>query len=249
MTERQDAVACEGVSFSYDGAPVLEDVTFTIPAGAFFSIVGPNGGGKTTLLRLLLGLLAPREGRVLLFGLPPREARHRVGYVPQHLHFDPRFPVTVGEVVLMGRLGRRRLGPNGPDDVAVARRALGDMGLEGAWSRPFPSLSGGERQRVLVARALAAEPDLLLLDEPTANADMALESRLFALLQGLGRGVTVVVVSHDLGFVSRYVEGVICVNRRVLVHPVSAVTGEVIRDLYGADLHMVHHLSTEGARR
>jgi len=230
------------VSFAYNGATVLEAVSFTIPARTFISIVGPNAGGKTTLLKLMLGLLKPNRGQITVFGIPPVKARPRIGYMPQYVQFDPHFPVNVLDVVLMGRLGAgTRLGPYRRQDREAALLALERLEMADLRNRPFTALSGGQRQRVLIARALAAEPELLLLDEPTANVDMAVETELFELLHGMSREVTVVAVSHDLGFVSQYVESVICVNRRVMVHPTSAVTGETINALYGTDVRMVHH--------
>jgi len=235
-------VVFDGVTFSYDDVPIVEDVGFTIADRQFISIVGPNGGGKTTLLKLMLGLLAPACGRIEVCGLPPVKARPCIGYMPQHLQFDPQFPVTVLDVVLMGRLGNgARFGPYRRGDHDVAREALRRLGMEDLHARPFPALSGGQRQRVLIARALAAQPALLLLDEPTANVDPAMESELFELLHDLSQSIAVVVVSHDLGFVSQYVQRVVCVNRRVMVHATAAVTGEVISALYGADMRMVRH--------
>ena len=230
------------VDFSYNGAPVLAGVQFAIPARTFISIVGPNAGGKTTLLKLMLGLLKPERGRIEIFGLPPVKARPRIGYMPQHVQFDSRFPVSVLDVALMGRLGAGGgIGPYRKADREAALEALRRLEMEAFRRRPFTDLSGGQRQRVLIARALAAEPELLLLDEPTANVDMAVETELFELLHAMSADITIVVVSHDLGFVSQYVESVICVNRRVMVHPTAAVTGEVISALYGADVRMVNH--------
>lgn len=230
------------VDFSYNGAPVLAGVQFAIPARTFISIVGPNAGGKTTLLKLMLGLLKPERGRIEIFGLPPVKARPRIGYMPQHVQFDSRFPVSVLDVALMGRLGAGGgIGPYRKADREAALEALRRLEMEAFRRRPFTDLSGGQRQRVLIARALAAEPELLLLDEPTANVDMAVETELFELLHVMSADITIVVVSHDLGFVSQYVESVICVNRRVMVHPTAAVTGEVISALYGADVRMVNH--------
>jgi len=235
-------IEIEGVWFSYDGEVVLEDVNLTIGERDFVSVVGPNGGGKTTLLRLILGLLKPDRGRIRVFGLPPVEARGRIGYMPQYARFDPRFPVTVLDVVLMGRHSAGRIfGRFTRRDREIAREVLDQVGLADLADRPFSALSGGQRQRVLIARALACRPDLLLLDEPTANLDVVVEGQLYDLLSEISRHLTVILVSHELGFVSRFVKRVVCVAREVVVHPTSEITAEILNDLFGADMRMVRH--------
>jgi zinc transport system ATP-binding protein len=230
------------VSFAYDGTPVLENANVTIEDRDFACLVGPNGGGKSTLLRLMLGLLTPASGRVSVYGGTPAEARSRIGYMPQHSQVDPRFPVTAIDVVLMGRLGRAEmLGPYRRIHRHAAQRALEAVGLGDQRNRPFGSLSGGQRQRVLIARALSSDPDLLLLDEPTANLDAHIEQELYELMRGLNARRTIVMVSHDLGFVSEFVQKVVCVKRKVVVHPTSEITGEIIKEIYGGDVRMVRH--------
>jgi len=235
-------VALEHVTFGYDDRPVIEDATFSVARGDFVCVVGPNGGGKTTLLKLLLGILRPQRGRVEVLGRDPVQARRHVGYMPQHSHFDQQFPVTAFEVVLMGRLGRgHRFGPYRRSDKEQAARALREVEAYELRSRPFAALSGGQRQRVLIARALACEPRLLLLDEPTANLDVAVEQEFYALLRRLNEKMTILVVSHDLSFVSRYVRSVLCVRRRVHVHPTTELGGDLINAVYGRDVRMVRH--------
>jgi len=241
-----------GVSFSYGGAPVLENVCLDIGRRELVCVVGPNGGGKTTLVKLILGLLKPEAGEIRVFGRPPWQARLNIGYMPQHVLYDPQFPVTAMDIVLMGRLGRRGFSgffgwPN-REDRQAAFEALRQVDMEGCCRLPFTSLSGGQRQRVLVARAICSWPELLLLDEPTANIDTLVGSRLWDLLRELNKQMTILMVTHDLGFVSNLVEKVICVNRRVVVHPTTHVTGEVISDIYGVEVNMVRHgqhLATE----
>ncbi len=237
---QEPVIDIQGVWFSYPQETVLEDVTFQISSNDFVAIVGPNGGGKTTLLKLILGLCQPDKGSVSVFGSRPHRVRKRIGYMPQHSNVDPQFPATVMDVALMGRLGCRR-GPFGRADKSAARTALEKVGIDNLSSRTFASLSGGQRQRVLIARALASEPELLLLDEPTANLDIGVEEELLGYLAKVSKQMTVVLVSHDLGFVSSYVQRVVCVNRRIVVHPVHDITGEVIREVYGSDIHMVRH--------
>ncbi len=241
----EPVISLRGVTFSYGGAPVLEDVALSVGKREAVCIVGPNGGGKTTLVRLILGLLTPQRGNIRVLGQSPRRARLRVGYMPQHVQHDPLFPVTVMDIVLMGRLGQglmgRTLGWHGRADRRAALDALEQVGMADSARWSYADLSGGQRQRVLIARALCCQPDLLLLDEPTSNVDSLVEAKLLDLLRVLNQRMTIVMVSHDLGFVSGLVENVICVNRRVVVHPTSEMTGAAIRDIYGGEVRMVRH--------
>lgn len=237
-----DAVDIRDLWFSYNGQTVLREVNLSVAARELVCVVGPNGGGKTTLVKLMLGLLRPTRGRVRIFGRPPERARGRIGYAPQHAEFDPEFPVSVMDVVLMGRLGRsRRLGPHRRADKAAAAEALEEVGLYGLRKRPLGELSGGQRQRVMIARSLVAEPELLLLDEPTANLDVAVETELYELLRRLRERLAIVTVSHDIGFVSDLAGRVVCVRGTVAVHPTAELTGELIRHLYGRDVRLVRH--------
>jgi zinc transport system ATP-binding protein len=232
----------DGVSFSYHHHEILLDVGFAVQEHEFVTIVGPNGGGKTTLLRLMMGVLHPARGSVRVFGKRPEDARNRIGYMAQHSHLDPQFPVRVLEVALMGRIGYApTFGPYTKADKDAAREALDILHMGRYEKTHFSELSGGQRQRVLIARALASKPDLLLLDEPTAGLDLAVEAELYDLLRRLTEQLTVVVVSHDLGFVSQYVDKVICVKHRVAIHPTCEVCGKIIQELYGAPMRMVRH--------
>jgi len=235
-------VAMDNVSFSYGDGPVLVDIHLAIEDRDYLCVVGPNGGGKTTLLKLMLGLLKPAGGRVQVFGQAPERVRSRIGYVPQYTTLDPLFPVSAFDVVLMGLLGRGlQIGPFRKADREAAAAALDKLELLPLLSRPFSAMSGGQRQRVLIARALVSNPELLLLDEPTSHVDAAIETELFEILKQLNREMSIVLVTHDLGFVSKYVKRVACVNRRLAVHPTSEITGEMIQEIYGSDIHMVRH--------
>ena len=237
-----DIIVCRGLSFGYGAEPVLRDVDLAIPAGDFVSVVGPNGSGKTTLLKLALGLLKPDSGSITVFDQAPRRARRHVGYVPQHPRLDPLFPVCALDVALMGRQGRApALGGWRRADRQAALEALAEVGLADRSGDHFAALSGGQKQRVLIARALAGGPELLLLDEPTAGLDAHVEEDFYRLLEELNKRLTIVMVSHDLGFVSGFVKSVVCVGRDVVIHPTSAVTGEIIADLYGRDVRLVRH--------
>jgi len=235
------AIILKDVSFSYGSSMVLENVNLSIGKHEFVSIVGPNGGGKSTLLKLMLGLLNPTQGEISVFGGKAANARRRIGYRPPHLQFDPQFPITALEVVLLARLGQRRLGFYGRGDRRAALEALSKVGLQDHGGKSYADLSGGQRQRGLIARALACEPELLLLDEPTAGVDLNVERMLMELLADLQGRMTVVIVSHDLDFVSGFVKSVICVNRRVVRHPTAAISAEAIKELYKGDMRIVQH--------
>jgi len=215
---------------SYGPVAALEDVTLQVGKGEFLGVVGPNGAGKSTLLRVILGLAKPDRGMVRVFG-KPREALgsdvHRIGYVPQVSTLDLRFPIGVLEVVLMGRYGQIGLGRMpGARDREQALDALRRVGMEEFRDRQIGQLSGGQRQRVLVARALAARAELLLLDEPMTGIDTGTRVGLYDLINDLHKqiGLTVVLVSHDLNVVSKYVDKVACMNRRLVAHGIPKAT-------------------------
>ncbi len=233
-------ITFENISFSYHKRKILEDVNLLVKEGEFASIVGPNGGGKTTLLKLMLGLIKPDTGKVRVFGKPPEQAREKIGYMPQYAHLDMNFPATVLDVVLMGRLAKRKLWFS-KQDRQKAVIAIDEMDMASYINTGFSELSGGQKQRVLIARALCSNPSILLLDEPTANVDHETEVNLFSILQKLNNDMTILLVSHDLGFVSKYVKSVICVNRRVVIHPTTLMDGAMIKDIYHGDLKMVRH--------
>ena len=236
------ALRAEGLSFGYGREPVIEEASFSLRLGDFAAIVGPNGGGKTTLVRLALGLLTPQAGRIEVLGEAPSVARKRVGYMPQHALNDPSFPVTALEVVLMGRLGRTPgLGPHRGKDIEIALARLDDVKLADEAKTRMSELSGGQRQRVLIARALASEAELLLMDEPLANVDQLQEARFFEMVRSLDSAMTVVIVSHDLAFVSQAVDTVICVHGRVHAHPTVELDGSLIREMYGQEISLVRH--------
>ncbi len=239
-------ISIDGVSFAYGEVPVLTNVELTVTEGEFLGLVGPNAGGKSTLLKLILGLLKPLAGRIRVFGEPPRRARKHIGYVPQYPGFARDFPISVEDVVLMGRfgLGGRllpRLGPWTQADRAATAAALDEVEALDLSQRQIGTLSGGQLQRVLLARALVGEPQLLILDEPTANIDQRLEGEIFELLAGLNRRLTIVVVSHDIAFISSYVSRVACLNRTLVCHTTDSINGQTIQELYGERVRHIQH--------
>jgi zinc transport system ATP-binding protein len=236
------AVQYQNLHFGYGNRSILKKVNITVPVGDFACVVGPNGSGKTTLLKLALGLLEPDTGTVKVLGKSTSRASQKIGYVPQNPTLDPLFPISVLDVALMGRLGRSSvLGLWKNKDKRIALDALAEVGMEDQQDRHFATLSGGQKQRVLIARALASDPELLLLDEPTSGLDAHVEEGFYRLLENLNKRLTIVMVSHDLGFVSGFVKSVICVGNEVIIHPTSAITGQVIADLYGTDMRLVRH--------
>jgi zinc transport system ATP-binding protein len=238
------AARLDHVSLALGGRPVLDDVSLCIEPRDYLAILGPNGGGKSTLLKLILGLLEPDAGSVRVFDAPPRRARGRVGYVPQHVRFDLDFPIRVREVVRMGCLPRRRPHPLGrlaPADAAAVEEALRRVEIETLAERPIGALSGGQRQRVLLARALAQRPALLLLDEPTASLDERIGRSIWELFEELSGEMAVVVVSHDIGAIARSVRGVACLDRRLYMHPSRELTSEILEAAYGCPIDLIAH--------
>ncbi len=240
MTIKSMDICIENVSFAYSERNILENVNLEICQRDFASIVGPNGGGKTTLLKLILGLIKPDEGKIHILGKQPDRIRHRIGYMPQYAHLDSDFPATVMDVVLMGRLAQKTFWFN-KNDRTEALTAIDEVDMLDFSHVGFNTLSGGQKQRILIARALCSQPDILLLDEPTANVDHQTEENLFSILQKLNTKMTILLVSHDLGFVSKYVKSVICVNHKVVIHPTTDLNGAIIKDIYHGDFKMVRH--------
>jgi zinc transport system ATP-binding protein len=238
----QEIIRIENVSFSYGGPKVLENVNLSIKENEFIGIVGPNGGGKTTLLKIILGILEPDYGKITIFGDSTENSRSEIGYMPQIAKFNRDFPITVEETVLLGRLGRTsKFGFYNKKDKAIAKKAMEDVEVLEFKDRTIGSLSGGQLQRVLVARALACEPKILILDEPTANVDLRIEKDIFELLKILNERIAILVVSHDIGFISEYIHRAACLNRTLITHQVSSLDGEAIQDLYGKHVKMIAH--------
>jgi zinc transport system ATP-binding protein len=239
---RQEVVSLRHVWAGYDHQNVLEDVNLSVRALDFIGIVGPNGGGKTTLFKVLLGLIPPRRGEVRIMGKRAQEGREHVGYVPQVMAFDRDFPIQVWDVALMGRLGNRGLLRRyTAEDADIVEDALRRVDMLDQRDRPFGDLSGGQQQRVYVARALATEPSILLLDEPLASIDPRVSSSIYELLKRLNRSVTILMVSHDIGAISSHVKTVGCLNRRLFYHGGDTLTPEMLELAYQCPVDLIAH--------
>ena len=228
----------QNVDFSYSHVQVLQDITLQVEEEEFFGIIGPNAGGKSTLLRLLLGLMKPDQGSVRVFGDNPEKGRGKIGYVPQHPTFRRDFPITVTEVVMLGQLGSHLTLQQSRLCLDAAINAVELIDIA---DRQIATLSGGQLQRVLIARALACNPEILILDEPTANIDLPTEENIFGLLKQYNEHMTIVVVSHDIAFISGYVDRVACLNRTLVCHRTENISGKTIEDLYGTPIKMIAH--------
>jgi zinc transport system ATP-binding protein len=236
------AIEIVDLTFRYGDLLVLDAIDIEVELNEFIGVVGPNAGGKSTLLKIVLGLLQPDRGKVTVLGTTPSKARKKLGYVPQYPTFPRDFPITVGQTVLMGRLGvTKPFAGYAASDISGAERAMTETEIQHLASRRLNTLSGGQLQRVMLARALVSQPELMLLDEPTSNIDTRLESEIFDLLKELNKRMAIVVVSHDIGFISKYVERVACLNRTLVCHKTETIDGRTLQQLYGSDVHMVAH--------
>ena len=236
----EHVIEIEGLTLSFGGVPVLENVDLAVERGDFLAVLGPNGGGKSTLLKVMLGLLKPDSGTVRVLGAPVGEAGGRIGYLPQHTHVSGSFPISVLDAVRMGMVSPglgRIAGFGGGERRTGGGRAAPWSGWTCSTTRiaPLADLSGGQKQRVFIARAVVGDPELLLLDEPTASVDTKSRNSLFRLLAELNREMTVVMVSHDISSLASGVKSVACVNRTLHFHHAPELTGEMFKMGYGDD--------------
>ncbi|HEX7185486.1 MAG TPA: metal ABC transporter ATP-binding protein [Thermoanaerobaculia bacterium] len=237
-------ISARDVTFGYNREVVVEDVSFDIYPRDFLAIIGPNGGGKTTLVKILLGLLKPWSGEVV-YHLPDRKGRkgHRgaLGYVPQFSTFDKSFPLRVADVVLMGRLGSRGLlRPYTRADRTEAGSALDRLGIADLAGAHINEISGGQLQRTLIARALVSEPEALFLDEPTASIDAESRGSLLGILEELNRRIPVVVITHDVTAIAPMVQRIACINRRLFYHG-PELDQHALEEVYGCPVELVAH--------
>ncbi len=247
LDHSENIIEISHISFSYAKELVLKDISFAIHRGDYLGIIGPNGGGKSTLLRLILGLLPIKEGEIKLFGQPINrfKDKSKLGYIPQKFHnFDSRFPITVEEVVAMGRYAKKGLFHwLTQEDRKIIDRSLEQVEMQEFAKRRIGDLSGGQQQRVFIARALAGEPEIIFLDEPTAGVDVKNQIDFYTLLRKLNQklNLTLVLVSHDIGVVANEVTEIACINQTLVYHGATEtfVKGNYLEKLYGRDIKYV----------
>jgi zinc transport system ATP-binding protein len=211
--ERKEIIKLEKVTFSYAKEEFLKDITLSIYEDDFLGIIGPNGGGKTTILKLILGLLEPKNGKISVFGKSPKKARREIGYLSQFKNIDFDFPITAYEIVLLSRVGDRLLKRFSKADKEAVENVIKKLGIWKIKDKKLNELSGGEKQRVFVARAIANEPKVLILDEPMSNLDIHIQEEFYKILKKLSKNIAIVIVDHDLEMVAKYAKEVVCVNK------------------------------------
>jgi len=237
------AIELKNISAGYGNDIVIENINCNIYDGDFFGIIGPNGGGKSTLLKIILGLLNPTKGNIKIYGKPPRIGRKNIGYVPQYSEYDKQYPISVWDIVLMGR---RTIRGNHPlyssDDKKATIDALKKVKMLEYKKRHISELSGGQRQRVFISRALVSNPKILLLDEPTASIDKDLQINFYNLLKKLNENVTIILVTHDIGVISSYVNRVACLNHFMFTHDdEKMISKEMLEKTYSCPVDLIAH--------
>ncbi len=238
----QSIIEFQKVNFSYGRNEVLKDINMTVKEGDFFAIVGPNGGGKTTILRLILGLEKDFKGEIKVFGKAPSNNDRKKGYVPQFSNHDKMFPITVRDVVLQGLIEPGSVFPfYSRSCKSRALNVMEKLGISDRAQDRFGDLSGGLKQRTLIARAVISDPELILLDEPVASVDSNIEKDIYEMLVELNKTMTIVMVSHDLGFVSKYVNKVGCVNRTFVCHDSKELSSHDVDSMYHGESIMINH--------
>ena len=235
-------IQIDRVSVKYNDLLALKGISLTVYEGDFLGIIGPNGGGKTTLLKLILGLVKPSSGTIKVLGTSPEQVRPRIGYVPQVTDFDRDFPIRVEDVVQMGCLKFRKLGRTHHGFcLEKSEEIMRQMFIWDLRKRQMGHLSGGEKQRVLMARALVVDPEILLLDEPTASVDSRIRTTLYEMLARLNETLTICLVSHDIGVISAYVKEVACLNQELFYHGEKELTEDIMLKTYRCPVDLIAH--------
>ena len=239
----------ENLSFSVHGQGILQNISFQVFNGEYIAVIGPNGGGKTTLIRMLLGLEKPTSGEIKIFGkkLKLFKEWYKIGYVPQRAsHVDINFPATVEDIVKMGRIAKRGVFAGmSQEDKATVEDAMRKMDIVNLKDKMVGTLSGGQRQRVMIARALASSPEVLILDEPNTGVDVKSQQRFYKLLAKLNReeGITILFITHDIGVIADDIGRLFTINQKATIcnDPKKALSCEDMSELYGIEAHLIHN--------
>jgi zinc transport system ATP-binding protein len=226
----------KNVTVKYGNLVALDEINLSIPEYEFLGIIGPNGGGKTTFLKILTGLIKPTKGEIKIYGKEINKMRSILGYVPQFTSFDNTYPISVYDVVKMGRLGK-----HSPDDGDIICDSLNTLNIYNLRHDLIGNLSGGQKQRVLIARALASKPKIILLDEPTASIDAKTGQSIYELLHQLNEKATIILVSHDIGAISSYVKKIACLNKKLIYHDTKEISRETLETTYQCPVDLIAH--------
>lgn len=239
----ENIIQIRELSVYYGNTCALHNINLEIKKRDFLGVIGPNGGGKTTLLKAMLGFIKPATGSILINGKSTPSAKERIGYVPQYTRFDRSFPITVNDVVLMGLLDKSKLVFHRytRKDKDLVLQVMEQLDLTGLQDRQIGQLSGGQMQKVLLARTLVQKPGILLLDEPTASMDAQARTKIYNLLQDLNREITIVVVTHDTSFVSSYIKTIACLNKELYYHGEPGLDELLVQQVYGCPVEILAH--------
>jgi zinc transport system ATP-binding protein len=230
------------VYFNYDNSPTLVDISFSVEKNDFVAIVGPNGGGKSTLLKLILAQIVPSQGTLTVFGDKNYKSLEKIGYVPQFTTHQHDFPLKLIDMVLQSKLRSNSFFTHySKQDKENAINILNMLGIADFKDKFLSELSGGQRQRALIARALLDKPEILILDEPTASVDISVEQDIYDILRDLNKDMTILLVTHDVSFVSKYVNKVFCVNRYLHSHKLDDLTEKDAQEVYNQSMKMIKH--------
>jgi len=231
-----NAISIKNLNVNFNGFEILKDVSIEIPQKEFLGIIGPNGGGKTTLIKAILGLIKPISGQILVMGKQIKEAKNIIGYVPQYNSFEKDYPISVFDVVKIGTIGK-----NFNNVTFEINNALKLVEMYEFKDRLINELSGGQKQRILIARALVSNPKILLLDEPTASVDTKSGRNFYELLKELNKDITIVMVSHDIGVLSQYVNKIACLNKNLVYHDSKEISVEMLEQTYHCPVDLIAH--------
>lgn len=238
-------IEIKDLNFAYNDQNILEKINLVIEECDYIGIVGPNGGGKTTLLKLISGLLKPKSGSIKVLGMEPEKVKSKIGYVPQFGQMEKDFPIKASDVVAMGNFNSKSFFPwKKKNEVDKVKNVMEKLEIFKLKDQLFDELSGGQKQRCLIARALISKPEIILLDEPTASVDSSVEKDIFELLKEINKDKTIILVSHDIGFISSYVNKIACINKSLECHNANEVViddSHTIKNAYSNEVDIIKH--------